>query len=80
MTSGLWEIGIEVLTLFAYVLISGILTYMGVLAEQLAVETFATGSILLAIWFLMLGMVALYGGVVAAGRDLLLSKLVDLIT
>ena len=41
------------------------------LSEQSAVETFATGPAPLAVWFLVLGTAAIYGGVVLIGRDLL---------
>ena len=71
MASGVWEIGVEIVTLLAYALLSAVLTYAGVLSEQSAVETFATGPAPLAVWFLVLGTAAIYGGVVLIGRDLL---------
>lgn len=79
MASGVWEIGVEIGTLLVYALLSGALTYAGMLSEQSAVETFATGPAPLAVWFLVLGVAAIYGGVVLIGRDLLLARLLALV-
>jgi len=79
MASGVWEIGVEIVTLLAYALLSAVLTYAGVLSEQSAVETFATGPAPLAVWFLVLGTAAIYGGVVLIGRDLLVARMLRLL-
>jgi len=79
MASGLPELAGEIVTLLAYAVLSGVLTYVGVLSERTALETFAGGPAPLAVWFLLLGGVAIYGGVVLVGRDLLGTKLLALL-
>ncbi|GAB7094221.1 hypothetical protein JCM30237_13730 [Halolamina litorea] len=79
MASGITELVVEIGTLLAYALLSGVLTYVGVLSEQTALETFTSGPAPLAVWFLVLGGIALYGGIVAVGRDLLAARLLALL-
>ncbi|NHX35209.1 MULTISPECIES: hypothetical protein [Halolamina] len=79
MDSGITEIVLEVATLLAYTLLSSVLTYAGVVSEQTAIETFASGATGLAVWFLVLGAIALYGGVVAVGRDVVGARLLSLL-
>ena len=78
MASGLAEIGVEIATLLGYALLSGVLTYAGVLSERTALETFASGPAPLAVWFLVIGAIALYAGVVAVGRDVFAARLLAL--
>ncbi|GAB7014050.1 hypothetical protein [Halolamina salina] len=79
MASGIPEMAIEIGTLLAYAALSGVLTYAGVLSEQSAVETFAGGPTPLAVWFLVLGAAAIYGGVVLVGRELFVVRLLALL-
>lgn len=78
MATGLVELAIEIVTLLGYALLSGVLTYAGVLSERTAVETFATGPAPLAIWFLVIGAIALYAGVSVIGRTVVAARLLAL--
>lgn len=75
MATGLTEIAVEILTVAGYALLSGVLTVAGLLSEQTAAETFATGPAPLALWFVIFGAAAIYGGVALVGRELLLTRL-----
>ena len=79
MASGITELTVEIVTLLAYTLLSSVLTYAGIVSERTAVEAFASGATPLSIWFLVLGAIALYGGVVAVGRDLVGARLLALL-
>ena len=79
MASGVTEILVELATLLAYTLLSGLLTYAGILSERTAVELLAAGVTPLSVWFLVLGAIALYGGVVAVGRDVVGTRLLSLL-
>ncbi|MFW5940000.1 MAG: hypothetical protein ACOCSD_04415 [Halolamina sp.] len=78
MASGVTELAVELATLLVYALLSGALTYAGILSERIAVETFATGPTPLAVWFLVLGGIALYGAVSAIGRTVVRARLLAL--
>ena len=79
MASGLPEMAVELATVLGYAVLSGALTYVGVLSEQSAIQTFASGPTPLAVWFLLFGAAAIYGGVVLVGRDLLAARLLALL-
>lgn len=78
MASGLAELSVEIATLLGYALLSGVLTYAGVLSERTALETFATGPAPLAAWFFVIGAIALYGGVSMLGRTVVTARLLAL--
>jgi len=79
VTSGLTETAIEVGTVLLYAAVSGVLTYAGVLSEQSAIEAFGSEPTPLAVWFLLLGAAAIYGGVVLVGRELFAARLLALL-
>lgn len=60
MYSGVPEVGTELLSIAFYSLLTSALAYGGVRSELSALQQFGAGDIGFAVWYLVLGAVALY--------------------
>lgn len=67
MSSTAPELLIELLTIAIYAILALAFTAIGLLAESTAFDHFASGDLVLAGWFVAIGAVLIYAGVVAIG-------------
>ncbi|WP_254864463.1 hypothetical protein [Halovivax gelatinilyticus] len=67
MSSAAPELLVELLTIAVYAVLALAFTVIGLLAETTAFDHYASGELVLAGWFVALGAVLLYAGVVAIG-------------
>jgi len=75
MRSALLDSLAELLAVLFYAVVSVVLTYEGLLSESAALGQFTGGHVGLGVWYLIMGALALYAGVVLIGRDRLLPRL-----
>lgn len=67
MYSSVTETGLDLATVTFYALVSGTLTYAGLLSETTGLQQFAAGETAVGLWFLYMGAVALYAGLYVLG-------------
>ena len=66
----------DLLAILVYAAVSAVLTYEGLLSELSAIGTLGGGGEFgLGLWYLFVGALALYAGLVLVGRDLLWERL-----
>lgn len=68
MHSGATELGVELLSVAFYGVVTSILAYGGVLSELSALQQYSAGAFGLALWYLCMGLVAFYA-VVSVARE-----------
>lgn len=61
------EVAGEALAVAVYVLASGLLTLLGVVAEQTSLANYSAGDVTAAAWLAVMGAVALYAGLYMLG-------------
>ncbi|SEQ75045.1 hypothetical protein [Natrinema salaciae] len=76
MTSIGPELLAESLSLILYTVAAGVLTVVGVLAEQASLQHLGAGEAMIALWLAGLGGVMLYAGAYGIGYQKLLSQYV----